>query len=56
MRFEQPTIIDHGSIAEHTFFRCESGSPQQFMGQDPPPKDFRDFPLDKFGECSEPAS
>lgn len=47
MKFERPTIIDHGSIAEHTFLRCPSGE------GDWPPKDYRDFPLDKHGECSE---
>lgn len=39
-----PEITDHGSIAEHTFTRC---------GGSGPPKDFRPFGLDKFGECSE---
>ena len=48
MRYERPEIIDHGSIAEHTFYRCESGNPDGWA----PPKDFRDFPHDKFGECS----
>lgn len=48
LQFERPTIRDHGTIAEHTFFRCDSGT----GGADSPPKDFRDFPPDKFGECS----
>lgn len=48
MKFEHPTVTDHGSIAQHTFFRCGSGNPTD----DAPPKDFRDFPTDKFGECS----
>lgn len=48
MNFEYPTITDHGSIAEHTFFRCSSGNPDSSK-----PKDFRDFGTDKFGECSE---
>lgn len=47
MKFERPEIIDHGSIADHTFFRCESGNDGASL-----PKDFRDFPPDKFGECS----
>jgi hypothetical protein len=49
LRYEQPKVIDHGSIIEHTFYRCESGSGVE--GVDPP-KDWRDFPLDKHGECS----
>lgn len=48
MKYEKPTIRDHGSIAQHTFTRCLSGSPVGGA----PPKDFQDFPLDKFGECS----
>lgn len=47
MKFEHPEIIDHGSIADHTFFRCDSGNPDASI-----PKDFRDFGTDKFGECS----
>lgn len=48
MRFEPPTITDHGSIAEHTFTRCAGGNPVPGA----PPKDTEDFGLDKFGECS----
>lgn len=48
MNYEAPKVTDHGSIADHTFFRCESGDPTDWA----PPKDFRDFPTDKFGECS----
>ena len=48
MRYEQPAVVDHGSIAAHTFSRCASGDPSP----DAPPKDFEDFPLDNFGECS----
>lgn len=44
LQFEHPTIRDHGTIAEHTFTRC---------GGEHAPKDYREFPLDKFGECSE---
>lgn len=46
MRYETPTIIDHGSIAEHTFTRCG--------GSGPPKKDFpeSEHKLDKFNECS----
>lgn len=47
IQFEQPTVTDHGSIADHTFFRCETGDETADM-----PKDFRVFPVDKFGECS----
>lgn len=48
IRYVDPTIVDHGSIAEHTFTRCESGDPAAWA----PPKDWRDFPTDMFGECS----
>jgi hypothetical protein len=48
MKYEKPTIKDHGSIARHTFTRCPSGAPVAGA----PPKDWQDFPLDKFGECS----
>lgn len=47
MTFEYPTITDHGSIANHTFFRCEGGNPDASV-----PKDQRSFPIDRFGECS----
>ena len=46
IQFERPSVTDHGPIAAHTFSRCESGTGSW------PPKDWRDFPLDKFGECS----
>jgi hypothetical protein len=46
--FEYPMVVDHGSITEHTFSRCASGNPEPGA----PPKDFRDFPQDSFGECS----
>lgn len=44
IRYERPTITDHGSIGDHTFTRC---------GGTHAPKDWRSFPPDKFGECSE---
>ena len=47
MKYEKPTITDHGSIAEYTYTRC---------GGEHAPKDFRDFPTDKFGECSDPGT
>lgn len=47
IEFAQPTITDHGTIAEHTFTRCSGGNEDASM-----PKDWRDFPLDRFGECS----
>ena len=43
IRYERPTVVDHGSIARHTFTRC---------GGTDHPKDWQQFPLDKFGECS----
>jgi hypothetical protein len=46
MRYETPTIMDFGSIAEHTFQTpgkgTKSGNP--------------DFQTDKFGEFSHPAT
>lgn len=48
MKYEKPTIKDRGSIAKHTFTRCDSGT----GGAGDPPKDWQDFPHDKFGECS----
>jgi hypothetical protein len=48
MRYEPPKVKDHGSIIEHTFYRCASGNPEPGA----PPKDWQDFPLDKHGECS----
>lgn len=50
MRFEYPTITDHGSIADHTFERCDTGTGEW------PPKDWQTHPHDKFGECSDPGS
>lgn len=47
MKFEAPRLVHYGSIAEHTFSRCDSGT------GDFPPKDHREFPHDKFGECSD---
>jgi hypothetical protein len=49
MRFERPTVTDHGSIMEHTFYRCPSGTGTP--GVDPP-KNPEDMEFDKFGECS----
>ena len=46
MKYQQPTITDHGSIAEHTFSRCPEGTGTF------PPKDTQSCELDKFGECS----
>ena len=46
--YEHPTVLDHRSIAEHTFTRCATN--QAVPGA--PPKDSQDYPLDKFGECS----
>lgn len=54
MKYEKPTITDHGSIAEHTF-GVTSGDPDH-PGQGNPGKDFRECDLDKFGEYSCPTS
>lgn len=47
MRFCRPTVTDFGSIADHTFSRCETGE------GDWPPKDPEVFEHDKFSECSD---
>jgi hypothetical protein len=46
--WETPTIVDYGSIAEHTFSRCNP----QVSGN--PKKDFIDVPhhIDNHLECS----
>lgn len=49
LRYHPPKVTDHGSIIEHTFYRCETGTG---LKKKSPPKDWRDFPLDKHGECS----
>jgi hypothetical protein len=49
MRFERPTVTDHGSIVQNTFYRCPTGTGVQ--GVDPP-KNYLDLLQDKFGECS----
>jgi len=47
MTFERPKVTDHGSIVEHTFYRCPSGNPGATI-----PKNTQDLLTDKFGECS----
>jgi hypothetical protein len=47
MTYEAPRVIDYGSIAEHTFTRCEGAT-----GSDTPPKDFMICDHDNHGECS----
>lgn len=58
MNYEQPVIIDHGSIADHTFTNAGGGSndPEQCQGAATPPKDTRTCKLDCFGEYSCPSS
>jgi hypothetical protein len=48
--YEKPRILDHGSIVEHTFSRCNPSIPTG----DRPLKDFPDVPhhIDNHGECS----
>jgi hypothetical protein len=48
MRYEKPTVVDFGSIAEHTFTRCADAT----GNSDAPPKDLNLCSHDKFGECS----
>lgn len=46
--YEKPRIVDHGSIVEHTFSRCNpavTGSPQK--GSDDVP-----YKIDNHQECS----
>lgn len=54
MDYERPDVIDHGSIADHTFTRAGGGTndPSQCQGRATPPKDFRVAKLDCFGEYS----
>lgn len=58
MKYETPTVMDHGSIAEHTFTRAGGGSndPDMCQGAANPPKDWRECKLDCFGEYSCPSS
>jgi hypothetical protein len=53
VKYEKPVITDLGSISEHTFFRCPSGTGVD--DGETPPKNTADLELDKFGECSHPA-
>ena len=47
MAYEKPAIIDYGSIADHTFYRCAGGNPGAEKPKDP---DLCEH--DKHGECS----
>jgi hypothetical protein len=47
MAYEKPAIIDYGSIADHTFYRCVGGNPSAEK-----PKDLNVCEHDKHGECS----
>jgi len=48
VRYEAPTVVDFGSIADHTFTRCATavGLPGS------PPKDTMLCKHDNIGECS----
>ncbi len=46
MKYEIPTVTDFGSIAEHTFTRCDTATGTW------PKKDWMTCEHDKFGECS----
>lgn len=53
MKFQYPTITDHGSIADHTFTRCNPSGAHEYNGNPPPPKTYiTSCELDKFAECS----
>lgn len=53
MKYERPVVIDHGSIAEHTFTRAGGGeSDGSCQGRATPPKDNRSGKLDCFDEYS----
>ena len=47
--YKAPSIVDYGSIGDHTFTRC----PPAVEGA--PPKDLTQCPEDKFEECSCPS-
>lgn len=53
MEYEAPIIIDHGTIADHTYGVGEGSEP---CGVAMPPKDHRVCKLDCFGEYSCPGS
>lgn len=58
MEYEEPTIVDHGTIADHTYTNSSSydGSTDGCSGVATPPKDTRECKLDCFGEYSCPTS
>lgn len=58
MEFEQPVVIDHGTIADHTYTNSSSytGETSGCNGVATPPKDTRTCKLDCFGEWSCPSS
>jgi hypothetical protein len=49
MRYHSPAVVDYGSIADHTFSRCNPNAPEEI-----PPKDSADVPhhIDNHLECS----
>ena len=56
VRYEAPSIVDYGSITEHTFTTCGgSGMHPSKPGKKPVPKGPMSptTHFDKFGECSE---
>lgn len=57
MIYERPVVIDHGSIADHTFTNAGGGtSDGSCSGVATPPKDMNECKLDCFGEYSCPSS
>jgi hypothetical protein len=46
MRYNAPLVVDFGSIAEHTFTRCDPNDGYHA------PKDWQICEYDKFAECS----
>jgi hypothetical protein len=48
VRYEKPKVTDFGSIAEHTFTRCDTAEDRPGA----PPKDFVTCAHDNHGECS----
>jgi hypothetical protein len=50
VRYEKPKVTDYGSIAEHTFTRCDTAT----GGSGAPPKDYIICGHDNHGECSCP--
>ena len=59
MNYQRPTVIDHGTIADHTFTNSGSdgyNDPERCQGVARPAKDYNECKLDCFDEWSCPSS